>query len=115
MSQKFKSSLKTPSEILAMTISMRHFRAISAGAYFALFCMPHLSEVGSSNANRHQTTIFGTLNMHHSKHNRENTSELPCSMQGWLMVFLLIYFFQTIFFVFCFLIFSGLLLKVEGD
>ena len=48
MSQKFKSSFKTPSEILPMTISLRYFRAISAGAYFALFCMPHLSEVGSS-------------------------------------------------------------------
>ena len=115
MSQKFKSSLKTPSEILPMTISMRHFRAISVGAYFALFCMPHLSEVGSSNANRHQTTVFGTLNMHHSKHKRENTSEFPCSMKGWLIVFLLIYFFQTVFFVFCFLIFSGLPLKVEID
>ena len=95
MSQKFKSSFKTPSEILPMTISMRHFRAISAGASFALFCMPHISEVGSSNANCHQTTVFGLLNMHHSMHNRENTSEVPCSMQGWLIVLLFIYFFPN--------------------
>lgn len=62
-----------------MTISMRHFRAISAGAYFALFCMPHLSAKG--NANCDQTTVFGTLNMNHSKHNGENNSEVPCSLQ----------------------------------
>jgi len=72
---------------------MRHFRAISAGAYFALFCMPHLSAKG--NANFDQTTVFGTLNMNHSKHNGENNSEVPCSFQGRLIVFCLFFFFPN--------------------
>ena len=60
------------------------------------------------NANCDQTTVFGTLNMNHSKHNGEKNSEVPCSLQGWLIVFCLFgfFFFQTVFFLFCLLIFQ---------